>query len=38
VPFTANATLYGNVNYDVTLEGDAHAWEGKLGLKLSCRG
>jgi outer membrane autotransporter protein len=31
---TTSATLYGNVNYDVTFDGYAHAWEGKFGLKV----
>ena len=31
----ADATsLYGNVNYDVSFDGDADAWEGKVGLKV----
>jgi outer membrane autotransporter protein len=28
------ATLYGNVNYDTSFDGDADAWEGKVGLKI----
>ena len=27
-------TLYGNVNYEASFDGDDHAWEGKLGLKV----
>ena len=27
-------TLYGNVNYEASFDGDASAWEGKLGLKV----
>ena len=30
----ATTSLYGNVNYDVSFDGDADAWEGKLGLKI----
>ena len=29
-----NASVYGNVNYDVAFDGDADAWEGKLGVKV----
>jgi outer membrane autotransporter protein len=31
---TEAATVHGNVNYDVTFDGDAQAWEGKLGFKV----
>ena len=31
---TNAASLYGNVNYDVAFDGDADAWEGKVGLKV----
>jgi outer membrane autotransporter protein len=27
-------TLYGNVNYETSFDGDAYAWEGKVGLKV----
>ena len=27
-------SLYGNVNYDVSFDGNADAWEGKVGLKV----
>ena len=27
-------SLYGNVNYDTSFDGDADAWEGKVGLKV----
>ncbi len=33
--FTTNTTLYGNVNYDRAFDGDAYAWEGKLGFKVT---
>jgi outer membrane autotransporter protein len=33
--FKTNATFYGNVNYERTFDGDAYAWEGKLGLKVT---
>ena len=29
------ATLYANVNYEQSFEGDADAWEGKLGVKMT---
>ena len=29
-----NTSVYGNVNYDVAFDGDADAWEGKLGVKI----
>ena len=29
------STLYANVNYEQSFEGDAHAWEGKLGVKVT---
>jgi outer membrane autotransporter protein len=32
--FTTNSTLYANVNYDRSFDGDAYAWEGKLGVKV----
>ena len=27
--------LYGNVNYDVSFDGEADAWEGKFGIKMT---
>ena len=32
--FNTEATLYANVNYESAFDGDADAWEGKLGLKI----
>jgi outer membrane autotransporter protein len=29
-----STSIYGNVNYDVAFDGDADAWEGKVGLKV----
>ena len=34
MPVSDAASLYGNVNYDVSFDGDADAWEGKVGLKI----
>ena len=34
MPVSDTASLYGNVNYDVSFDGDADAWEGKVGLKI----
>jgi outer membrane autotransporter protein len=31
---SAATSLYGNVNYDTSFNGNADAWEGKLGLKV----
>ena len=31
---TPSATLYANVNYESAFDGDADAWEGKLGVKV----
>jgi outer membrane autotransporter protein len=28
------SSIYGNVNYERTFDGDAYAWEGKLGFKV----
>lgn len=33
--FNTDATLYGNVGYEQSFDGTAHAWEGKLGVKLT---
>ena len=32
--FDANGTIFGNMNYERTFDGDAYAWEGKVGLKV----
>ena len=32
--FDTDATLYGNVNYATSFDGDAYAWEGKVGVKV----
>ena len=32
--FNTQSTLYANVNYESAFDGDADAWEGKLGLKI----
>jgi outer membrane autotransporter protein len=31
---THDIKLFGNVTYETALDGDSHAWEGKLGLKI----
>ena len=33
--FDTDATLYGNVNYSQSFDGDASAWEGKVGVKVA---
>ncbi len=33
--FATQSTLYANVNYEQSFEGDADAWEGKLGVKVA---
>ena len=35
---SVDVTLYGNVNYEHSFEGEAYAWEGKVGLKVTWRG
>ena len=32
---TDAASLYGNVNYETSFDGDADAWEGKFGIKMT---
>ena len=34
MPVSDAASLYGNVNHDVSFDGDADAWEGKVGLRI----
>lgn len=31
---SSSTTLYGNVNYEHAFDGDAYAWDGKVGLKI----
>ena len=33
--FATDATLYGNVNYQRAFDGDSHAWEGKVGARMT---
>ena len=33
--FAVNRTVYANINYDRSFDGDADGWEGKLGLKVT---
>ncbi|MDW9589963.1 autotransporter outer membrane beta-barrel domain-containing protein [Sinorhizobium meliloti] len=28
-------TLYGNVNYETTFDGDSHGFDGKIGLRVN---
>ena len=32
---TDATTIYGNANYEASFDGDANAWEGKFGIKMT---
>ncbi|MDK1373611.1 MULTISPECIES: autotransporter outer membrane beta-barrel domain-containing protein [unclassified Sinorhizobium] len=35
VQLTATTTLYGNVNYETTFDGDNRGFDGKIGLRVN---